>query len=195
MLRTRVWSALIALPALIAAILFAPGWLFTIIIIVLAVIGLYELAAMTGAHDAASLGALVIFAIVPAAAIFLKPNVVWWIPALTFGAMTALMATVAQGGSDAAPRGVILTMLGAFWVGSLFPYFALLRNSPHDGVALTILILLLAVTSDSAAYFVGRSMGRMKLAPLVSPNKTVEGAIGGLAGCIVVGLILHGALV
>ena len=52
-------------------------------------------------------------------------------------------------------------------------------------------MLLLVVASDSGAYFVGRSMGRIKLLPTVSPNKTVEGAIGGLATCIISALILR----
>jgi phosphatidate cytidylyltransferase len=47
------------------------------------------------------------------------------------------------------------------------------------------------VASDSGAYFVGRSLGRVKLLPRVSPNKTVEGAIGGLAASIVAALALR----
>ncbi len=54
--------------------------------------------------------------------------------------------------------------MGAAYVGFLFPFFALLRNSP-DGIDLLLLVILLAVVSDSGAYFVGRFMGRTKLAP------------------------------
>jgi phosphatidate cytidylyltransferase len=72
----------------------------------------------------------------------------------------------------------------------LFPYFALLRNS-RGGIPIIILMLLLVVASDSGAYFVGRSLGRTKLLPRVSPNKTVEGAIGGLSACVGAGIILR----
>ena len=81
-------------------------------------------------------------------------------------------------------------MLGALWVGVLFPYFALLRNHA-GGVPIIILMLLLVVASDSGAYFVGRSRGQVKLLPRVSPNKTVEGAIGGLSACVIAAVALR----
>jgi len=52
-------------------------------------------------------------------------------------------------------------------------------------------VILLAVVSDSGAYFVGRYAGKTPLAPSVSPNKTVEGAEGGLIATIVAGAILY----
>jgi len=47
------------------------------------------------------------------------------------------------------------------------------------------------VASDSGAYFVGRALGRVKLLPRVSPHKTVEGALGGIAASIAVALLLR----
>ena len=79
--------------------------------------------------------------------------------------------------------------MGAAYVGFLFPFFALLRNSPN-GIYILLLVILLAVVSDSGAYFVGRYMGKTKLAPSVSPNKTVEGAVGGFVATVVAGLLL-----
>jgi phosphatidate cytidylyltransferase len=74
-----------------------------------------------------------------------------------------------------------------------FPYFALLRNRPR-GVPVIILMLLIAFATDSGAYFIGRFAGRIKLMPWVSPHKTAEGALGGLAGALIAGLILRGSL-
>src|SRR5262249_22322043 len=51
-----------------------------------------------------------------------------------------------------------------------------------------------AMAGDSASYFAGSYFGRQKLFPRVSPNKTVEGAIGGLLGSVLFGAVLHGAL-
>ena len=81
-------------------------------------------------------------------------------------------------------RGPRLVFIGAAYVGVLFPFFALLRNSP-DGIHLLLLVILLAVASDSGAYFIGRYLGRTKLAPSLSPHKTVEGAVGGLIVTVV----------
>ena len=54
-------------------------------------------------------------------------------------------------------------------------------------------MLLLVVASDTGAYFAGRSIGRIKLAPQVSPNKTVEGAMGGLLLAVAAGWLLAAA--
>ena len=52
----------------------------------------------------------------------------------------------------------------------------------YDAIYFILLILCFAWGGDTAAYFAGRAFGRHKLAPIVSPHKTVEGAVGGLAG-------------
>jgi len=108
----------------------------------------------------------------------------WIVPLLVAAGMLTLTVRVGRGGSSSVSAGWILVVLGALWVGVLFPYFSLLRNRPN-GIAAIILLVLLVVASDSGAYFTGRTIGRIKLLPRVSPNKTVEGAIGGLAAVIV----------
>jgi phosphatidate cytidylyltransferase len=52
-------------------------------------------------------------------------------------------------------------------------------------------VLILVWVADSAAYFVGRALGRHKLAPSISPGKTWEGALGGVAGALVWAIICH----
>jgi phosphatidate cytidylyltransferase len=103
--------------------------------------------------------------------------------------MLGLVVRIEVAGGGERFRGPRLVFMGAAYVGFLFPFFALLRNSP-GGIDQLLLVILLAVVSDSGAYFVGRYLGRTKLAPSVSPNKTVEGAIGGLLATIVAGWLL-----
>jgi phosphatidate cytidylyltransferase len=193
-LRTRLWTASVALPLLLGVVLWAPAAVFTIFIAILTAIGLYEVAAMTKAR-----GDMMVILIVlgGSASISMLMHAViysWIVPALVGAGMIALTVRVGRRGSQAVSAGPILIALGALWVGVLFPYFALLRNAPH-GVGAIILMILLVVASDSGAYFTGRAIGRIKLLPRVSPNKTVEGAIGGLAAVIVVVVILRPYLV
>ncbi|HUN59643.1 MAG TPA: phosphatidate cytidylyltransferase [Candidatus Binataceae bacterium] len=194
MLRTRLWTAAVALPLLLGVVLWAPAAIFTGFIAILTAIGLYEVAAMTKARG----DAMVILIILGASAsIPMLMHVAvysWIVPAFIGAGMIGLTVRVGRRGSDAVAVNPILIALGALWVGVLFPYFALLRNAPH-GVGAIILMILLVVASDSGAYFVGRSIGRIKLLPRVSPNKTVEGAIGGLAAVIVAAVILRPWLV
>jgi phosphatidate cytidylyltransferase len=98
------------------------------------------------------------------------------------------IARVATSGPEAVPRDLAVAS-NVLCVG-LFPFFALVRNGP-DGIALLILMLLLVICADTGAYFVGRAIGRHKLAFKVSPGKTVEGAIGGIIASIIGGLILR----
>lgn len=63
----------------------------------------------------------------------------------------------------------------------------------YDAVYFILLTLCFAWGGDTAAYFAGRAFGRHKLAPVVSPHKTVEGALGGVAGSIAAGVLLTAA--
>ena len=198
MLRTRVWTALIALPALLAIVLFAPAPWFAAFIAVVTAWGLYEVGAMTAAHTPAAVLSLLATGGGCAVLIAWLPAHLWPIPLGVGIAMLALVELVRRGATgnetSAARPHPGLMILGALYVGALFPYFALLRNRT-GGVALIIFVLLLVMASDTGAYFAGSKMGRTLLAPRVSPKKTVEGGIGGLALCVVAGLILNQLLV
>jgi len=182
------------LPALLLAIIFAPDWLFTALIAVLTGLALFEIGSMTDVRGPGRLALLIAAALLPAAAVFLAPERFILVPEFTFIGTALMMSLMLVHGTESAPRGATLTGIGAVYVGALFPFFALLRNHP-GGIALTILLLLVVAATDSAAYFVGRAIGRIKLAPRVSPNKTVEGAIGGLLAAVAAGLVLRPILV
>ena len=117
----------------------------------------------------------------------------WWVPAAVIAAMVALTIGVGLKGAAADAQTLSTALLGSLYVGVLSPYFALLRNQPH-GVRLVIVMLLLIVAGDSGAYLVGSRWGRIKLAPRVSPGKTVEGAIASIAASLVAIVLLRGAL-
>jgi phosphatidate cytidylyltransferase len=76
--------------------------------------------------------------------------------------------------------------IGGF-VYALVPALAMLwvRDRAHDGLALILWVFIITWATDIGAYFVGRAFGRAKLAPTISPNKTVAGLYGGMAGASV----------
>lgn len=71
------------------------------------------------------------------------------------------------------------TMMSVMYVGWLFSFLVLLRALPQ-GAALVTLLLGMITLTDSGAYFVGRTLGKHKLCPALSPKKTLEGSLGGL---------------
>jgi phosphatidate cytidylyltransferase len=73
------------------------------------------------------------------------------------------------------------TFLGIAWIGLAFAHAVLLRESDHGG-ALLLDVLIGTFLCDTCAYFAGRAFGSRPIAPRISPNKTLEGLIGGVAG-------------
>ena len=98
--------------------------------------------------------------------------------------------------SDANAPGAWLAMIGGIillgWLGS---HFFRVRGLPNMAAQWTALAMLGTWIADSAAYVVGKSVGRHKLAPRLSPNKTVEGYVGGILigtlATVLIGLLLR----
>jgi phosphatidate cytidylyltransferase len=72
-----------------------------------------------------------------------------------------------------------VTLLGVVWIGIPLVHAVLLRDLPHHGAALLIDVLVGTFVTDTAAYATGRMFGSHKIAPTISPNKTIEGLVGG----------------
>jgi phosphatidate cytidylyltransferase len=81
-----------------------------------------------------------------------------------------------------------LVLFGFLYLPLLLAHLVLLRSLPH-GTEWVFLVLLVVMAGDSCAYFLGVSFGRKRLYPAISPNKSVEGAFGGLAGSVAGALI------
>lgn len=83
-----------------------------------------------------------------------------------------------------------LTIFGSFYIGFLLAHMILIRGLGEHGPFLMLLVFIGTWICDTAAYGAGVKIGKRKLAPQVSPNKTWEGTIGGaLASSISLGLI------
>jgi phosphatidate cytidylyltransferase len=118
-----------------------------------------------------------------AAALPVAAHIEAWaqVPALvTLFVLATLAAQALSGRKDRALPNVAATLLGPLYVALLFSHLVLLRQLPA-GRSLLILVFVVVWFTDMGAYFVGRYLGRRQLAPILSPNKTVEGAWGGIA--------------
>ncbi|MGZ5341799.1 MAG: phosphatidate cytidylyltransferase [Solirubrobacterales bacterium] len=87
-----------------------------------------------------------------------------------------------RGSLDNITYSIAITVLGVSWLGLGFSHAVLLRDLPLHGGALVIDVLVATFVGDTAAYAAGRMFGSRKLAPRISPNKTLEGLIGGFLG-------------
>ncbi|MBI2337271.1 MAG: phosphatidate cytidylyltransferase [Deltaproteobacteria bacterium] len=82
-----------------------------------------------------------------------------------------------------------LTLLGVFYISILFSHVGLIRALPQ-GVMWVYVLLASTFLADSGAYLVGHMIGRHKLAPRISPGKTVEGLVGGVFFSLIATLIV-----
>jgi len=85
---------------------------------------------------------------------------------------------------------ISFVLMSSLYAGFGFYYMAVTRLSP-EGLPILFFVLVLIWMTDSGAYFIGKSFGKKKLWPDISPNKTVEGAVGGILSALVVALIFH----
>lgn len=120
----------------------------------------------------------------------------WGEKTLIFPLLGVLYVTafifIIKGRTDGATSDLSLSVFSLFYVAGLFSFLLLIRELPHQlgwdykiG-GLWIVFLLLSIWScDTFAYFIGAPLGKHKLSPAVSPNKTVEGFFGGILGALV----------
>jgi len=74
---------------------------------------------------------------------------------------------------------IAVTLLGIAWIGIPLVHAVLLRDLPDHGAGLLVDVLVGTFVADTAAYATGRMFGSHKIAPSISPNKTIEGLVGG----------------
>ncbi|MEW5801776.1 MAG: phosphatidate cytidylyltransferase [bacterium] len=82
------------------------------------------------------------------------------------------------------------TMGGVFYVAWLLGHLVWIRRLPH-GKALIFYLLLVVWAGDTFAFYTGRQIGKHRLSPRISPKKTIEGSIGGIAGSVFISVIAH----
>lgn len=186
MLKTRVISAIIGLP-LILSVLFFGGKLLILLFFLLSIIGLYEyfnafknigfkLSTWVG-----YLGTIAYYCL-----IILNKNSVVSFSLILFIIIILLFFDTIKRNSTIIEAA--LTILGMVYIPCMFSNIIFLQNG-INGKALVWLPFLTAWLSDTFAYFTGVTFGKNKLYPKISPNKTIEGSLGGIVGSTTSSLI------
>jgi phosphatidate cytidylyltransferase len=182
-LARRVGTAAVAIPVLIAAFFWAPPWAGVALIAAALAVGLHE---FFGLLVARGLRPMRRVGFVLAAAFFLALAFPGWlgVPVTPLAALVALTFALSRGADFESVSAAAATLLGAVYVGALGGTIGALRLMPSVelGPWRILMLLVVIMASDTAAFFVGHAFGRRRLAPAVSPGKSVEGALGGLAG-------------
>ncbi len=181
----RVLTAVVLLPLLAGAVMFGKGWPFALLVGTVAVLCAAEYFGLffTAARDRWS--GVAGTALVYASGILL-PFRAAWAAVLCIVALAAFRFLAGSRSPSEKARGAALTAWGAVYIGgflSAYPRTIALPAGEH-----WIFLGLVAVFGgDVFAYFIGKAWGRRPLSPTVSPNKTVEGSLGGLAASIALG--------
>jgi len=170
---------LFALPAIVFAIAItvAGGLVFAIAMVGVGVLCLREYLAMTAvARPLPRAASVAVTALILAAHFGTAFNVLL-ILAAAFPVLFFFGADHQHRDGITVSMGV--TLLGIVWVGIPLVHAVLLRDLPHHGAALLIDVLVGTFAADTGAYATGRMFGSHKIAPSLSPNKTLEGLLGG----------------
>jgi phosphatidate cytidylyltransferase len=190
MLLPRVITAIVLLALLLPA-LFAPvAWPFAALSLVLIAAAAWEWARLNGVATVAALGPGALLALAGAWAVY--SATVGQVPASWWWGVTAAWvlggALALHGGPSAWPRwpAPVRLMVGLvlLWAGWLA-----LSQARAVSVNFVLSVLCIVWVADIGAYAAGRSFGRRKLAPSISPGKTWEGVYGGLVGVALLGLV------
>jgi phosphatidate cytidylyltransferase len=169
--------------------------LFCIAIIPVVLIAANEYVKMADARKTTSLERWLVNFIIasPVVVACISPKAIALLPAL-LGAFSALTCYFLYRYKNIADSYNLFCRLvfGEFYIGLLGAHVVLLRFMP-DGGSWLIIASAITACSDTGAYFIGRAIGSRKLCPNISPNKTLEGAVGGVL-CGLIGAVFFAVL-
>lgn len=190
----RLISALVAIPFLVFLI-FQGGWWFTALIGVVSVICLREYYRIVLQPEGFSL-----FGVVPVLGYAFAPcfalaahyhSVPMTLGLLILNLLAAGAVAVFQYGKNPGiSKAVLRQTHGLVYIPVLLSLFIVIRQG-SDGIQWVFFILFVVFGEDTGAFYTGSYLGRHKLIPSVSPKKTVEGAVGGLAAGVLLGLLFR----
>lgn len=182
----RLITAIALIAVAVYLIFWAPSWLFLIAAVLMGLLCYQEYSGLVAGHRIQRPG---IFGILAGLLILFAPAYV--VPGLSLLVILSLAVALRYADlADVLPQ-VAGAFLGALYTFAPWHFGVLLR-----GISVHWLLFALALNwaGDSAAYYVGKRFGKHRLAPVVSPKKSWEGALGSVAGSVLFGLVYMGFL-
>jgi phosphatidate cytidylyltransferase len=181
-LALRVLTGAVALPLVGVLVLWDERLGFALLVFLCAALGLVEYTAMTfaGAPRAQRV-AVIVIGVGLSAALYARVDLaLLWVVAAMMLTSTAIL--LRPGDVATATNRLGMAVFGVLYLGAFSAPLALLQRDVTDGPLWVFVAVAVTFANDTGAYFAGRTLGRHKLYPLISPSKTVEGAAGGLVG-------------
>lgn len=186
-LALRLATAGISVPIILGLLFAAPPWAFYLLVLAASLVGVHELFVMTHPNDRVSQGLGVLISAAASVVVYLRPD--------DSRSLLAVLVLVPISGpiltltrlrpiETAGLRACAMGFAPLFVVVPLTLLAVLRETRGFIGAGAVLLALGLGWFADTGAYFAGRFLGRHKLYEAVSPNKTVEGALGGLAASV-----------
>lgn len=185
-LTLRVGSA-VGLVALLLGSLYLGGWWFTLFLTLVMVVALGEFYATVRKVGYAPL-ALVGLLGVAAMPIFTHISGIFAMAGVAVAATVIVILVYSLVNRRHPLENASMTIFGMVWVG-LLTFIVPFGGSPHPQ-AYVLMVALITAMVDIGSYFVGRGFGHRRLAPQLSPNKTVEGFIGGVVAGVITAAVL-----
>lgn len=189
MLKTRIFSACVFVPVILAAVFFG-SWVFAALVLAIVVIGGYEYGKMVEVNDCHFLPWLYypsgVILVVLAQLFPENPGILLAALFLSFAAYMVFFILGKYPLKEIAVNFVAVVYLPVTMCTAV-----LLRSSIEDGMWFLYLLLIIQWFTDSGAYLLGSAFGRHKLMPKVSPKKSVEGAVGGIIVAVIGAVLLN----
>ena len=178
-MRARVITALVAIPPLVFIVGFGPLWLFSTLVFVVTALALREYYLLVVPESTKRRAAGMLLGLATAWTVTLTgPS--WTTELSLAGAFIGCFCWTLFLKRENEPQTLSWFLLGLVYLGGFLPHFVLLSELPR-GREWIFFVLLTVMAADTGGYFIGTLFGKRKLAPQLSPGKTIEGTAGLIA--------------
>ncbi len=189
---TRVLTAIVAIPLLLAIIFAAPPWATFLLVAFASMISVWEYCSITYG-DGNRLGKIVSTLLSAGLATTLYFQPAWFTEAAAMSVLVVFLVFLfTYTDQTRVSHEIGSSVTGILYGGVVLTTLSLLvRDSGNAGPYWILMVMAVVWSSDTGAYFAGRFFGKRKLYEAVSPNKTQEGALGGLAASVGVAFLCN----